>query len=255
MPSVPTTSNPQSSPEEAPPERADLPAEVRFEPGAACLAPLHVVQDDGDDGRPADEEGAHHAGGADDAGEQAQGMERVDRVRPLEQRPSAGAGGRIERLRDRTHALPSIAPPAHRSRRGAVDLVPALWQDRRRQLGAATSTRRGHEAHSLGGGPRRPHLRQPHQQRRLRPGRRPGQGLPDHIRAATGKIDGAAIQANARETRDWLSYGLDYAETRFSRLRQINTDNVRCWASPGRTTSSPRAAWRRPRWWWTASCT
>ena len=55
----------------------------------------------------------------------------------------------------------------------------------------------------------------------------PAKGSPDHIRAATGKIDGAAIQANARETRDWLSYGLDYAETRFSRLRQINTDNVR----------------------------
>ncbi len=55
----------------------------------------------------------------------------------------------------------------------------------------------------------------------------PAKGSPDHIRAATGKIDGAAIQANARETRDWLSYGLDYAETRFSRLRQINTDNVK----------------------------
>ena len=100
------------------------------------------------------------------------------------------------------------------------------------RIGAATSARQpqrggGYEAHSLGGGTRRPHLRQPHQQRRLGPGRRPGQGLPDHIRAATGKIDGAAIQANARETRDWLSYGLDYAETRFSRLRQINTDNVK----------------------------
>jgi quinohemoprotein ethanol dehydrogenase len=55
----------------------------------------------------------------------------------------------------------------------------------------------------------------------------PVKGSPDHIRAATGKIDGAAIQANTRETRDWLSYGLDYAETRFSRLRQINTDNVK----------------------------
>ena len=55
----------------------------------------------------------------------------------------------------------------------------------------------------------------------------PAKGSPDHIRAATGKIDGTAIQANARETRDWLSYGLDYAETRFSRLRQINTDNVK----------------------------
>jgi quinohemoprotein ethanol dehydrogenase len=52
-------------------------------------------------------------------------------------------------------------------------------------------------------------------------------GSPEHIRAATGKVDGAAIQANARTARDWLSYGLDYAETRFSRLRQINADNVK----------------------------
>jgi quinohemoprotein ethanol dehydrogenase len=51
-------------------------------------------------------------------------------------------------------------------------------------------------------------------------------GSPEHIRAATGKVDGSAIQANARTARDWLSYGLDYAETRFSRLRQINADNV-----------------------------
>jgi quinohemoprotein ethanol dehydrogenase len=61
----------------------------------------------------------------------------------------------------------------------------------------------------------------------LAQGGAPAKGSPDHIRAVTGKVDGAAIQANARETRDWLSYGLDYAETRFSRLRQINTDNVR----------------------------
>ncbi len=52
-------------------------------------------------------------------------------------------------------------------------------------------------------------------------------GSAEHIRAATGKVDGAAIQANARTARDWLSYGLDYAETRFSRLRQINADNVK----------------------------
>jgi quinohemoprotein ethanol dehydrogenase len=52
-------------------------------------------------------------------------------------------------------------------------------------------------------------------------------GSAEHIRAATGKVDGAAIQANARASRDWLSYGLDYAETRFSRLRQINADNVK----------------------------
>jgi quinohemoprotein ethanol dehydrogenase len=48
-----------------------------------------------------------------------------------------------------------------------------------------------------------------------------------HIVAATKKVDGAFIRANARETNDWPSYGLDYAETRFSKLKQINTSNVK----------------------------
>ena len=52
-------------------------------------------------------------------------------------------------------------------------------------------------------------------------------GSAAHIKAATGGIDGAAIRANARTARDWPSHGLDYAETRFSRLGQINADNVR----------------------------
>jgi quinohemoprotein ethanol dehydrogenase len=55
----------------------------------------------------------------------------------------------------------------------------------------------------------------------------PAKGSPEHIRAATGRIDGAAIRANARTSRDWPSHGLDYAETRFSRLSQINVDNVK----------------------------
>ena len=50
---------------------------------------------------------------------------------------------------------------------------------------------------------------------------------PDRIRAATGKVDDALIRANARTSRDWPSHGLDYAETRFSRLTQVNADNVR----------------------------
>ncbi|WP_031337295.1 PQQ-dependent dehydrogenase, methanol/ethanol family [Rhodopseudomonas sp. B29] len=49
----------------------------------------------------------------------------------------------------------------------------------------------------------------------------------DRIRAATGAIDSAAIIANAKTTKDWPSYGLDYAETRFSKLDQINADNVK----------------------------
>ncbi|MCW5636835.1 MAG: PQQ-dependent dehydrogenase, methanol/ethanol family [Rubrivivax sp.] len=52
-------------------------------------------------------------------------------------------------------------------------------------------------------------------------------GSPEHIRAATARIDGRAIQANAATTRDWPSYGLDYAETRFSRLKQIDAGNVK----------------------------
>lgn len=50
---------------------------------------------------------------------------------------------------------------------------------------------------------------------------------PEHIRSVTARVDGAAIQANATTTRDWPSYGLDYAETRFSRLKQIDTANVK----------------------------
>lgn len=54
----------------------------------------------------------------------------------------------------------------------------------------------------------------------------PAKGSPEHIRAATGRIDTAAIRSNARTTADWPSYGLDHAETRHSRLRQIDAGNV-----------------------------
>ena len=49
----------------------------------------------------------------------------------------------------------------------------------------------------------------------------------ERIRAATARIDGASIRANAGTSRDWPSHGLDYAETRFSRLKQIDTGNVK----------------------------
>ena len=51
-------------------------------------------------------------------------------------------------------------------------------------------------------------------------------GSPEHIQAVTARIDGQAIRANAATSRDWPSHGLDYAETRFSRLRQIDAGNV-----------------------------
>ncbi|WP_326534128.1 PQQ-dependent dehydrogenase, methanol/ethanol family [Pseudorhodoferax sp.] len=45
--------------------------------------------------------------------------------------------------------------------------------------------------------------------------------------AAVKKVDGGFIQANVAKTPDWPSYGLDYAETRHSRLEQINAGNVK----------------------------
>ncbi|WP_375594986.1 PQQ-dependent dehydrogenase, methanol/ethanol family [Algihabitans albus] len=46
------------------------------------------------------------------------------------------------------------------------------------------------------------------------------------IRSAVGAIDTQAIITNAEQTRNWLNYGLDYAETRYSRLDGIDTENV-----------------------------
>jgi quinohemoprotein ethanol dehydrogenase len=52
-------------------------------------------------------------------------------------------------------------------------------------------------------------------------------GSPDHIKAVTSAVDGASIKANMAATNDWPTIGLDYAETRFSKLNQINADNVK----------------------------
>lgn len=41
------------------------------------------------------------------------------------------------------------------------------------------------------------------------------------------KVNGAFIKANEKQTLDWPSHGLDYAETRFSKLKQINTKTVK----------------------------
>lgn len=48
----------------------------------------------------------------------------------------------------------------------------------------------------------------------------------DEIRAAVGAIDTDAIIANDAHDRNWLNYGLNYAETRYSQLDAITTDNV-----------------------------
>jgi quinohemoprotein ethanol dehydrogenase len=55
----------------------------------------------------------------------------------------------------------------------------------------------------------------------------PAKGSREHVAAVTRRVDGAFITANAVRTTDWPSHGLDYAETRFSKLRQINTANVK----------------------------
>ena len=54
----------------------------------------------------------------------------------------------------------------------------------------------------------------------------PPKGSPEHIAAVTGRIDERAVTANAARGTDWPAYGLDYAETRHSKLAEINTGNV-----------------------------
>jgi quinohemoprotein ethanol dehydrogenase len=55
----------------------------------------------------------------------------------------------------------------------------------------------------------------------------PAKGSPDHIKAVTSAVDGAMIRANTAMSNDWPTIGLDYAETRFSKLREITADNVK----------------------------
>jgi quinohemoprotein ethanol dehydrogenase len=52
-------------------------------------------------------------------------------------------------------------------------------------------------------------------------------GSAEHIKTVASAVDEAAIRANAATSKDWPTIGLDYAETRFSKLDQINTDNVK----------------------------
>ena len=52
-------------------------------------------------------------------------------------------------------------------------------------------------------------------------------GSADHIRAVTSAVDANFVKANTPTSKDWPTIGLDYAETRFSKLNQINADNVK----------------------------
>ena len=48
----------------------------------------------------------------------------------------------------------------------------------------------------------------------------------EDIRTAVGSVDTAAIIANDAHDRNWLNYGLNYAETRYSQLDRVTTENV-----------------------------
>jgi len=56
---------------------------------------------------------------------------------------------------------------------------------------------------------------------------KPVKGSAAHIAAVTTQVDGAFVRQNARATPDWPSHGLDYAETRHSRLDRIHAGNVK----------------------------
>lgn len=51
-------------------------------------------------------------------------------------------------------------------------------------------------------------------------------GSAEHIAAVTSAIDDQALIDASESSSDWLSYGLNYAEDRFSKLDEINTENV-----------------------------
>ena len=68
-----------------------------------------------------------------------------------------------------------------------------------------------------------------------------GRGAPARHHGTRGRRE---HRANAARTADWPSYGLDYGETRFSKLDQINTGNAKGWARHGlrhRSTRGGRA--------------
>jgi quinohemoprotein ethanol dehydrogenase len=50
---------------------------------------------------------------------------------------------------------------------------------------------------------------------------------PERIKANISRVDSDFIEANTKTSKDWPTVGLDYAETRFSKLNQINTNNVK----------------------------
>jgi quinohemoprotein ethanol dehydrogenase len=53
------------------------------------------------------------------------------------------------------------------------------------------------------------------------------QGTAGNASAVAKRVDAAFIATNAAKTSDWPTYGLDYAETRFSKLNQVHDGNVK----------------------------
>ncbi len=52
-------------------------------------------------------------------------------------------------------------------------------------------------------------------------------GSPEHIKDITSKIDDDRLINADKSPNDWLSYGRNYAEDRFSTLEQINKNNIK----------------------------
>ena len=53
------------------------------------------------------------------------------------------------------------------------------------------------------------------------------QGSAEHIKDITSKIDDARLIDADKTPADWLSYGRNYAEDRYSTLEQVNKDNIK----------------------------
>ncbi len=52
-------------------------------------------------------------------------------------------------------------------------------------------------------------------------------GTPEYIQEVTGSIDDTRLVKASQNSDNWLSYGLNYQENRFSQLDQITTENVK----------------------------
>jgi quinohemoprotein ethanol dehydrogenase len=51
-------------------------------------------------------------------------------------------------------------------------------------------------------------------------------GTPEHIRSVTLAVDSARLVNADATPGDWMSYGRNYSEDRYSSLRQITKENI-----------------------------